>query len=185
LSVFLFLIAEEGFNSLMRKAVEYSSFNCFRVNNDIQFEMLQFADDTIIVGEGSWANLWCIKYILRSFELVSGLRVNFHKSKVYGIHASQIFLQAALTFLSCNVGLLPFKFLGLPIGDNPRRSSTWKLVIENLKKWSSLWKNRHLSVGGRITLLNATLSSIPLYSLSFFISPKFTQEIVKIQRNFL
>jgi hypothetical protein len=58
-------------------------------------------------------------------------------------------------------------------------------VTENLKKWSSSWKNRHLSVGWRVTLLNATLSSIPLYFLSFFISPKITQEIVKIQRNFL
>lgn len=101
--------------------MEYSSFFGFRVNNDIQFEMLQFADDTIIIGEGSWANIWCIKYILRGFELISGLRVNFHKSKVYGIHASQYFLQAASTFLSCIVGLLPFKFLGMPIGANPRR----------------------------------------------------------------
>lgn len=120
---------------------------------------------------GGWGNIWCIKYILRGFELISGLQVNFHKSKVYGIHASQYFLQEALTFLSCNVGLLPFKFLGMPIGANPRRCHRrWRIVIY---------------VGWRVTLLNATLNSIPLYFLSFFVSPKITQEIVKIQRNFL
>ncbi|MCH96062.1 RNA-directed DNA polymerase (Reverse transcriptase), partial [Trifolium medium] len=36
-------------------------------------------DDTIIVGDGNWRNLWSIKTVLRSFELVSGLKVKFHK----------------------------------------------------------------------------------------------------------
>jgi hypothetical protein len=44
------------------------------------------------VGEGNWNNLWSIKTVLRSFEIGSGLKVNFFKSKLYGIwvllHAS-------------------------------------------------------------------------------------------------
>jgi len=41
-------------------------------------------------------------------------------------------------------------------------------------------------MGGRVVLLNAVLSSIPLYFLSFFKAPKkVLQEIVKIQRSFL
>ncbi|MCI81328.1 LINE-1 reverse transcriptase like, partial [Trifolium medium] len=38
---------------------------------------LQYADDTLFLGEATVANLWTIKSILRGFELASGLKVNF------------------------------------------------------------------------------------------------------------
>jgi hypothetical protein len=64
--------------------------------------MLQFADDTIMLGEGTRENLWTIKTLLRSFELVSGLKINFVKSKLYGVNVASDFLAAgsALLFLS-------------------------------------------------------------------------------------
>jgi len=42
--------------------------------------ILQNADDTIFFGEVTMQNVKTIKSILRSFELVSGLRINFGKS---------------------------------------------------------------------------------------------------------
>jgi hypothetical protein len=47
--------------------------------------------------------VWCIKSILCSFELVSGLKVNFFKSKIYGINVEDSFMRAASNFLSCNI----------------------------------------------------------------------------------
>lgn len=49
-------------------------------------ELIQFEDDTLIIGGGGWRNLWSIKAILRGFDLVSGLGVNFHKSRLIGIN---------------------------------------------------------------------------------------------------
>jgi hypothetical protein len=72
LSPFLFLIVAEGLTGLMSKAVESSLFHGYKVSNNISFHTLQFADDTILVGEGNWNNLWTIKTVMRSFELVSG-----------------------------------------------------------------------------------------------------------------
>jgi hypothetical protein len=86
LSPFLFLIVVEGLSGLMSKAVENNLFHGYKVSNIIMFHSLQFADDTIIVGEGNWENLWMIKTVLWSFEIVSGLKVNFYKSKPYGIN---------------------------------------------------------------------------------------------------
>ena len=98
------------------------------------FHSLQFADDTILVGEGNWDNLWTIKTILRSFEIVSGLKVNFYKSKLYGINIEDSFLRASSSFLHCAVESIPFRFLGIPVGANPRRRSTWVPIIESMKK---------------------------------------------------
>jgi hypothetical protein len=41
---------------------------------------LQFADDTLVLGEKSWANIRAMMAVLLLFELVSGLKVNFSKS---------------------------------------------------------------------------------------------------------
>lgn len=51
--------------------------------------------DTILIGEGTWKNLWSIKIILRSFEIVSELKVNFFKRNLYGLNLEDSFLEAA------------------------------------------------------------------------------------------
>jgi hypothetical protein len=135
------------------------------------FHTLQFVDDTIIMGEGSWDNLWIFKTVLRSFELVSGLKVNFHKSKLYGINLDDNFLRASSSFLNCEVESIPFRFLGIPVGANPRRRTTWTPVLDSMKKKLSAWNGRKLSIGGRVTLIEFVLSSLPLYFFFFFQGP--------------
>nr|KYP43495.1 Putative ribonuclease H protein At1g65750 family [Cajanus cajan] len=71
-------------------------------------------------------------------------------------------------FLNCTVGSLPFSYLGLPIGANPRLLKTWDPVISKVQKRLSKWKGKNLSFGGRSVLLKSILHSIPIYYLSFF-----------------
>ncbi|MCI08605.1 RNA-directed DNA polymerase (Reverse transcriptase), partial [Trifolium medium] len=48
------------------------------------------------------------------------------------------------------------------------------------------WGNKYVSLGGRIVLINAVLSAIPIFYLSFMKMPvKVWKEVVKIQRKFL
>ncbi|XP_028108767.1 uncharacterized protein LOC114307571 [Camellia sinensis] len=47
------------------------------------FDMI-FANDTILFCEANWDELLCIKRLLRSFEVVSGLKINYSKSMVIG-----------------------------------------------------------------------------------------------------
>ena len=47
-----------------------------------------------------------------------------------------------------------------------------KRVEERFEKRLSSWKGKHLSTGGRLTLLNSVLSSLPMYTMSFFAIPK-------------
>ncbi|GAU18465.1 hypothetical protein TSUD_366480 [Trifolium subterraneum] len=170
----------------MRSAVDSSLFHGYKVSNNMSFHTLQFVDDTIIVGEGNWDNLWTIKTVLRSFEIVSGLKVNFHKSKLYGINIDEHFLSASSAFLHCEVESIPFRFLGIPVGSNPRRRATWSPIVDSMKRRLCAWNGRNLSIGGRVTLLNSVLSSLPLYFFSFYKAPvSVIKELVSIQRTFL
>ncbi|GAU37337.1 hypothetical protein TSUD_395180 [Trifolium subterraneum] len=142
--------AQEGdcLTGLMRKAVELGKFKGYRLNNNIQSQILQFADDTILMGEGIWDNIRIIKTLLRNFELVSGLKISFVKSKLYGLNVYSRLLEAGSAFLSCRSEVIPFKFLGIPVGANPRRQETWKPVVDAMIKRLNSWSSRKLSYGG-------------------------------------
>jgi hypothetical protein len=54
---------------------------------------LQYAVDTLCIGEASIDNLWTLKAMLRGFELTSGLKVNFSKSCLIGINVVNDFME--------------------------------------------------------------------------------------------
>ncbi|GKB96588.1 reverse transcriptase domain, reverse transcriptase zinc-binding domain protein [Tanacetum coccineum] len=86
LSPFLFILAAEGLNSIVSEAVENGIFRGIKVGvNNVTVSHLQYADDTIFFGEWNKENVKSLMCILRCFEEVSGLRVNYNKSKLYGI----------------------------------------------------------------------------------------------------
>ena len=132
---------------------------------------LQFADDTLILGEKSWTNIRAMRGFLLLFEALSGLKVNFSKSQLVGVNVPSSWLSEAALVLICKVGSLPFVYLGLPIGGNARRLAFWEPVLNHIKSRLSAWNCNHLSLGGRLILLKFVLSSLPVYALSFFKAP--------------
>lgn len=186
LAPFLFLIVVEGLTGLVRKGEEANCLEGFKIDDNLSISMMQFADDTIFLCNGDDRSIWCLKVILRSFELVSGLKVNFAKTNVVGLNLEDRVVSGVASFLACRVGSVPFKFLGVPVGANPRRISTWQSVIDSIKARLSLWRSTKLSIGGRVTLINSVLSSLPLYMFSMFRAPsKVIDEVNKLQRRFL
>jgi hypothetical protein len=82
LSPFLFLLAAEGLNVMMRALVESSIFTGYSASNrsTVAISHLQFADDTLLMGVKSWTNIRALRGVLVLFDEVSRLKVNFHKS---------------------------------------------------------------------------------------------------------
>jgi len=132
---------------------------------------LQFADNTLLVGHKSWANVRALRATLVVFELMSGLKVNFNKSLLVGINICDSWLSEVASVLSCKVGKVPFLYLGLPIGGNPRRLSFWEPVLNHIKSRLSGRNSQFLSFGGHLILLKAVLTSLSVYALSFFKAP--------------
>lgn len=115
-----------------------------------------------------------------------GLDVNLFQCFLYGVKVDEDFLSAASIFLCRKANSLPFTFLGIPVGCNHRTPFAWKSVVQKLKNKLSVWKVCFLSIGGRITLINSVLNSIPIYFLSFYKIPKIVlQQLIKIQHEFL
>ena len=152
----------------------------------IKITHLQFADDTVIFCPPETDYLLNIKKTLILFQLASGLQVNFHKSSLFGIHIDESWLQSAAKNLLCKVGYLPFTYLGLPIGGNMKRIEAWDPIIKRIERKLATWKGKSLSIAGRLTLIKAAISSLPIYFMSLFPAPRgVIEKINALQRRFL
>jgi len=102
---------------------------------------------------------------------MSGLKVNFHKSLLVGINIADSWLNEAASILHCKVGKVPFLYLGLSIGGDPRKLAFWDRVLHTIKSRLSGWHSRFLSFEGRLVLLKSVLTSLSVYAFSFFKAP--------------
>ena len=177
----------EGFSGVMRNVVELNLFEGFEFrSNGLVVSHLQYADDTLCIGKPTVDNLWTMKVVLRGFEMASGLKINFFKSCLIGVNVPNDFMEMACNFLNCSEGSLPFKYLGLPVGANPRSFGTWEPLVEHLSRRLNTWGHKYISLGGRIILLNSVLNAKPIFYLPFLrMSANVWRRIVRIQREFL
>jgi len=163
LSTFLFLlIAAEGLNAMMNALVSADLFSGYNVgrSDPVNISHLQFANDTLLVGTKSWANIRSLKALLILFDVTSSLEVNFHKTMLVGVNVSDSWLNEASTVLNCKIFHVPFFYLGLPIGGDSRKLNFWKPLIERSVSRFSEWKSRNLSMGGRLALLKSVMYSL-------------------------
>ena len=146
LAPLLFNVVVDGLNGLLREATEKNMFQGFLMGrNEVEISILQYADDTIFSGKASMKNVNAIKVILRSFELVSSLKINFSKSSFGAIGMSEIWKVDAARYLNCSLLAIPFLYLGIPIGANPRHSDVWDPIVKKCER--KLVKYFHLVEG--------------------------------------
>ncbi|CAL5184247.1 unnamed protein product [Lathyrus oleraceus] len=170
----------------MKNIVDSNLFKGLKVNEEFSYNIIQFTNDTLLVGESNWTNLWCIRVLLRGFKIVSGLRVNFFKSSICGVNLNLEFLEAASVFLHRGVCPLPFKFMGILVEDSMRKTEMWKYVIDNLRRRFAVWRGKSLSISGIVVLINWVLNAMLIFTLSSYKAPLvIIKEIVKIQSNFI
>lgn len=184
---FLFVLAMEGLTVSLKEACSQFIFNGISLSEEGPgISHLMYADDVTFVGEWSESNFLNLNRILRCFFIASGLKVNLSKSKVFGVGVEHEELSRLAGILNCEPAAFPSTFLGLPIGANMSLCRNWKTVIDKFQSKLSKWKSSMLSFGGRLTLVNSVLSSLPLYFFSLFKAPKkIISTLESIRRNFL
>ncbi|GJZ82479.1 hypothetical protein Tco_0647652 [Tanacetum coccineum] len=87
--------------------------------------------------------------------------------------------------LNCSHDSIPFMYLGLPVGKSMHFCDGWSDVVNRIRNRLSAWKSKSLSIGGRLTLVNSVLDSIPIYFLSIFKAPtKIINLLESLRRRF-
>ncbi|KAK1305933.1 hypothetical protein QJS10_CPA10g01486 [Acorus calamus] len=187
LSPLLFVIVANVFSRMMSSAVEDGWIRglCTRVGG-VPMSHVQHADDTIILSEAEAGSIWGIKFICKCFELLLGLKINFRKSSVAGIHVEDNTLRGFADILACEVQKFSIHHLGLPLHLGRLSKGEWMPLVGRFERRLEGWKSRFLSFGGKLTLLQSVLSNLPIYYLSIFRIPKgILNHLEGIRRRFL
>ncbi|GKA06940.1 hypothetical protein Tco_0686164, partial [Tanacetum coccineum] len=131
----------EGPNEIINEAVDKGVFRGVKIGrNNVVVSHLQYADDTIFFGEWNKENAKALMCILKCFEEVSGLHVNYNKSKLFGVRVNDVELREMARWMRCGLGEFPFTYLGLPIRENIRRVGAWNVMVEKSKNRLPDWK---------------------------------------------
>ncbi|KAK2649652.1 hypothetical protein Ddye_017141 [Dipteronia dyeriana] len=146
---------------------------------------IQFADDTILFLEPKVYHLINLRKLLRFFEMVSGLKVNFSKSCIAKVGKKVRVDTRWDRALRCKIVSFPIVYLGLPLCGNPNLKSFWNPVVEKIERRLAPWKVRFLTKCGRLVLIKAVFLSIPMFYMSVLRMPiGVTLKIEKLQRKF-
>lgn len=160
-------------------------FRGVKINDSISISHLQFADDTILFINKDLGSVQGIKRVLQCFELLSGLKINFDKSSLYGYRTSAEDIAYWASKIGCRIGSLPIIYLGMPLGLDPSRKDFWIPLQEKFKKNLAGWKSRQVNQAGKLVMLKATLDSLPNYWFNMFLMPiGIWKELDKIGRGF-
>ncbi|XP_019267660.1 PREDICTED: uncharacterized protein LOC109244948 [Nicotiana attenuata] len=179
----------EGLNNMVKTARSQGWIKGFEVakngNNSLEVTHLQYADDTLIFCDAKEEQLRFLRIILVLFEGISGLHINWRKSHLFPVNEVPEMEHLAL-ILGGEVGSLPTIYLGMPLGAKSKSKLIWNSVIEKCEKKLARWKSQYLSLGGRLTLINSVLDSLPTYMMSLFPIPAgVTQRLDRLRRSFL
>jgi hypothetical protein len=77
---------------------------------------VQYADDTLLIVPADEIQILALKDALHNFSVSTGLKINFAKSSMVPINVPQDLLEGLVESFGCQIGLMPFTYLGLPLG---------------------------------------------------------------------
>ncbi|KAL4370610.1 hypothetical protein AHAS_Ahas06G0083000 [Arachis hypogaea] len=116
---------------------------------------------------------------------MSGLKINYDKSVVIGLNCREETIDEACGILECNKAKLLIRYLGIPLGTNPKRVKTWDPIIKKVEERLKGWEGKFLTKAGKLVLIKVVLNSLPMYYLSMFKNSKaVAAKIISLQSKF-
>jgi tRNA U34 2-thiouridine synthase MnmA/TrmU len=83
-----------------------------------------------------------MKLVFCAFEQVSGLKINFHKSKLFCFSEAQEVAKQYAEMFKCRVGEFLLTYLGIPIHYRKLSNIYWKRVEERFEKKTQQLKRK-------------------------------------------
>ncbi|KAL2228615.1 UNVERIFIED_CONTAM: hypothetical protein Sindi_1841200 [Sesamum indicum] len=135
---------------------------------------LGFADDVLLFCHADRDSIRVFKTGLDRFAEWSGLRLNEHKSHLIISRSAQGLREEMMTVLGFQEGVLPMKYLGLPLLSSQLTISDCRPLLLKIDKRIASWEGISLSYAAEFILASA-----------FILPKKVINEIEKRLRTFL
>lgn len=153
------------------------------INNE--YPVIQYADDTVVVMPASIEQAVHMKRTLQDYTTSVGLRINFQNSTMVPMNISSDQTTLLAELFGCEIGRMPFTFLGLPMGTiRPTVLDLMPLVASVERRLTT--SSSLLDYGPKLTLVNSVITSLAIYAMcSIKIPPKILEHLDKLRMHCL
>lgn len=147
-----------------------------------------FPDDIVLVAEETINQAHLIKKMSwNPFVAIRGQKINLSKSRVFFSNNVPEEVSNSLSqALDMGITKDVVRYLGVPILHQRSKKDSFNFILVKMGKKMSNWKASSLSFAGRVTLAQASLSSIPGYVMQATVIPSsICEEAEKLCQNFI
>ncbi|KAE8781445.1 ABC transporter G family member 37 [Hordeum vulgare] len=186
-SPFLFNLVVDALTAILDRAkgAGHLSGLCHHLLGAGGMTHLQYADDTILVVEGSYRDIAHLKFLRLCFQEMSGLTISFAKSEVMVLGYSDKEKLSIANRLNCRLGTFATTYLGMPISDSRILEKDLRPSVTKVQHRVEPWKGRWPSKAARVFLINSSLTSLLMYLMGFYsLNESLHHDIAKYQSRF-
>ncbi|WVZ85072.1 hypothetical protein U9M48_032030 [Paspalum notatum var. saurae] len=163
LSPLLFVLAAELLQYVINQAHQLGILALPIPQHGGSFPIVQYADDTLLVMQATLLPEGIAKFFLAS----TGLKVNFGKSSIVPINVSQDKMLVLSNTFGCQIGALPFTYLGLPLGTTKPRIADFSPLIDKIERRLSAC-SVYQFYSGHLEMVNSVITPTVTYAMSTF-----------------
>ena len=185
MSPMLFLLVMEPLQRLFHRAAELGLLAPLAPSG-LRHKMSIFAEDVMVFLKPHMMDLRACSLILEIFAAASGLKANLRKSAALPIRCTQDQMEVVVDTLGCSLGRFPIRYVGLPYTIRRQSAAQLQGLVEHIATCLPTWRASSLPKSGRLLLVMAVLSSMPIHAmLAMELPAKIIKAINKILRGFL
>ncbi|XP_057793119.1 uncharacterized protein LOC131009729 [Salvia miltiorrhiza] len=188
LSPIIFGIAEDMLSHLILNCVAARRLTPMSFSRATLFPThLLYADDVLIFCRASIRNAKTIRHILEYYGELSGQVCSLEKSRIYFAKGVSSSLKRGINrVLSFTQGSDRVTYLGAPLFVGKPRASHLMSIKDRIVQKFARWAGLHLSMAGRICLVNSVIRSSLTHTMMVYSWPKsLLHEIDRKCRNFI
>jgi len=165
LSPYLFVACMERLTQLIEQKVIEGTWKPIPITREgIRVSHLMFADDVVLFGEASATQAKMMKQCLQKFCAASGQRISYQKSRIFfSPNTNEAVIAEVCNTLDIQQTMDFGRYLGVPTLHGRTTKATYYDVLDKVEKRLAGWKTKCLSLAGRATLIQSTVTAIPAY----------------------
>lgn len=110
-----------------------------------------FVDDLTLFARANKKNYGTILASLKEFNVASGQKVNFQKSKVnFSTNCKDYWANLCSSLLGMKIDTVFSKYLGFPVFYKRPTNSDFQFILHNLHTKLTYWKTKFLNMDGTL-----------------------------------
>jgi hypothetical protein len=186
ISPLLFVLVMEYLTRYLNTLATNSAFNYHFRCEKVNITSLSFADDLLMFARGDSNSVRAMLECFHKFSRSTGLRVNTQKCSIYFGAVDDQVMSDIMIQTGFQQGVLPFRYLGIPITDKRLAIRYYLPLIEKIVQKVTHWSARLLSYAGRVQLIQSVIFSTVNFWMQCLPLPKAViQKIEATCRSFL